>query len=66
MSDKKVGHGGTRKYGRNKERCAAYRTHQTGEKNKLRRVRRSSGPKAAQQYASLHGLTGYLASLTAA
>ena len=59
MSDQKKG-SGTKKYGRNKEKCAAYKKQQRREKNKLGRVLRSSGRAAAEHYAKLHNLAGYM------
>jgi len=49
-------HGGSKKHGRNKEKCKRYRAANTRERNKLRRVLRSSGLVAAQAYAEKHGL----------
>jgi hypothetical protein len=37
----KVGHGGTRKYGRNKVKCERYRREHRREKNKLRRLQKA-------------------------
>lgn len=44
-------HGGTKKYGRNKLKCAAYRAARTREHNKIRRINQSSGNFAAQKWA---------------
>jgi hypothetical protein len=63
MADQKATRGGSRKIGRNREKCAKYRALQTREKNKIKRVLCSSGAKVAKQYATKHGLTGHLASL---
>ena len=63
MADQKKGSAGTKKYGRNKDKCARYRALHFREKHKLKRVLRSSGAKEATRYATKHGLTGYLASL---
>lgn len=63
MKDQKKG-GGTKKHGRNKEKCAKYRAMHVGEKNKLKRVLQSSGEKEARRYASLYGLIGYLNTLS--
>lgn len=64
MKDQKKGSGGTRKFGRNKVKCAQYRALHMREKNKLRRILRSC-PAEAERYAGLHNLTGYLGTLTA-
>ncbi|PIV83656.1 MAG: hypothetical protein COW51_03585 [Candidatus Moranbacteria bacterium CG17_big_fil_post_rev_8_21_14_2_50_44_12] len=61
MSDNKAGKGGTRKYGRNKEKCAAYRAQKRGEKNKIVRVFRSSGLSAAKTYARKYGIESFAA-----
>jgi len=51
-----------RKHGRaaRKPKTARYRISQKREKNKLKRVLRSSGIRQAQAYAAKHKLTGYL------
>ena len=54
MAVQKVGHGGSRKIGRNKDKCKAYRDRKTRERNKIKRVLQSCGLKAAQAYADLH------------
>ena len=42
--------GGVRKYGRNKEKCKKYAGARRRFYNKLKRIRQSSGIKAAEQY----------------
>uniref|UniRef100_A0A6H1ZAE8 Uncharacterized protein n=1 Tax=viral metagenome TaxID=1070528 RepID=A0A6H1ZAE8_9ZZZZ len=59
MSDNKAGKGGTKKYGRNKDKCAAYRSQKRGEKNKVVRVFRSNGLNAAKAYARKHGIEAF-------
>lgn len=49
-------HGGTRKYGRDKIKCALYKSSKRREHNKLKRVLQSNGLAAAQKYAATHGL----------
>ena len=49
-----------------KKKCQAYRAAHIREKNKIRRVLRSSGPDAVKLYADKHGLSGYLAAILAA
>lgn len=46
-----------------KKKCQAYRAAHIREKNKIRRVLQSSGPVAATEYATKHGISGYLAEL---
>lgn len=48
--------GGMRKHGRNEEKCKKYKLAKIREKNKLKRVLKSNGYKAAVKYAKLHGL----------
>ena len=57
--------GGMRKYGRNKARCERYAAFHTREKNKVRRVLRSSGVAEAEKYAAGKNVTGYLGSMMA-
>lgn len=42
--------GGSRKIGRNKEKCALYATRRRRFKNKLRRIEKSEGEGAANYY----------------
>lgn len=42
---------GTRKYGRNKDRCKLYAIRKRRKRNKMRRVLKSSGERAAARYA---------------
>jgi hypothetical protein len=49
-------HGGNKKHGRSKDKCLAYRNAHTRERNKLKRVRQSSGFDAAVEYAWMHAL----------
>lgn len=65
MQVQKAKSGGAKKIGRNKERCAKYRMFKTREKNKTRRMLRSSGLLAAESYAQSKGIAGYLANLPA-
>ncbi len=62
-SQAKVGGKGNKKIGRNNAKCQRYRAMGTREKNKLRRVLRSSGEVAALEYAREHNLTAYLKKL---
>lgn len=59
----KKGSGGLRKVGRNLEKCKRYRNMHTREMNKVRRVFRSSGRKAAEKYANENGVSTYLSNL---
>jgi len=52
----KVGHGGNRKHGRNKLKCADYRSSKRGEHNKAKRVLQSNGRDAYTAYCALHGI----------
>ena len=52
-----------RKIGRNKNKCAQYKAMHTREKNKIKRVLKSSGRAEAEKYAKAHNLTAYLATL---
>ena len=49
-------HGGQRKYGRNKEKCTAYKNAHTRERNKAKKVLQSSGTKACEKYCKLTGV----------
>jgi len=57
--------GGAKKIGRDKDRCSAYRSMHTREKNKVKRVLRSSGKKEAEKYADKYNVLSYLKSLPA-
>jgi hypothetical protein len=59
----KSGGKGCKKAGSRKEKCKRYRDFHTREKNKVRRVLKSSGREEAQRYAVAHGVVGYLAGL---
>ena len=48
---------GSKKAGRNKDKCKRYKDLKTREKNKVKRVLKSSGRIAAEQYALEHGLS---------
>ena len=50
--DKRTGSGGRKKIGRNKDKCKRYASEGRREQNKLRRIRRCNGPKAAAEYES--------------
>jgi len=54
---------GNRKIGRNADKCKRYALEHRREKNKLRRVLRSSGKEAAVAYADKYALGGYLRAL---
>jgi hypothetical protein len=55
MAEKTTGgHGGNRKHGRNKVKCAAYASAMTREHHKIKRVARSSGGLAAVKWAQEH------------
>jgi hypothetical protein len=56
MADTKTKHGGSKKVGRNKTKCDAYRSAKRREHNKSKRVLRSSGVAAYLTYCDLHGL----------
>jgi hypothetical protein len=64
MADKKATKGGSRKIGRNTEKCKRYRALHTREKRALKNVLRSSMLAEAKRYAEKHGLTGYLNSIS--
>lgn len=49
----------SQKAGRDKVKCGAYRLHQTREKHKIVKVRKSSGEKAALKYATDKGLLAF-------
>ena len=49
--------GGARKIGNQLEKCKRYRDAKRREKNKVKRVLRSSGYAAALAYAKLHSIT---------
>ena len=49
----------SQKAGRDKVKCASYRAHQTREKHKIVKVRKSSGEKAALKYATDKGLLAF-------
>lgn len=52
-----------RKLGRNKNKLAQYKGRHSREKNKLKRIVQSNGPKAALAYAAPHGLTSFAQTL---
>jgi hypothetical protein len=54
---------GCKKAGRSTDKCKSYRLRQTRERNKLKRILQSNGPVAAEAYADLYGLYGYLRKL---
>ena len=54
MADKQAKSGGAKKIGRNKVKCARYRSRDTRFKHKLARVLKSNGPEAANAYRSVH------------
>lgn len=56
----KTGGAGSKKYGRNKDKCASYRTRKLREMHKIRRVLKASGREEALRYATKHGLVEYL------
>lgn len=57
------GKGKSRKLGRDKVKCAAYRASKVREKNKIKRVLASNGYKSAVKYAREKGLTDYFSKL---
>jgi len=63
MAEQKKGHGGSRKIGRNKTKCASYRALHIREKNKLKRIVGSNGKAMAIKYANKNNLIGFLAGL---
>lgn len=56
---------GSKKAGRNVEKCKKYRSFHRRELNKVKRVLKSSGRVAAEKYAFEHGVSGYLSGLLA-
>jgi hypothetical protein len=52
-----------RKIGRNEVKCKRYASGRTSEKNKLRRILKSSGIVEARKYAEEHGMGEYLSAL---
>jgi hypothetical protein len=57
---KQTGGAGTRKFGRDNVKCAAYRAHQQREKNKLPRILRSNGIEYAMEWAKKNGVIALL------
>ncbi len=55
----KKGKGGRRKLGRDVKKCGRYKIGQFREKNKTVRVAKSSGLKAALEYAGKRGLASW-------
>lgn len=51
------------KAGRNDTKCKKYRVNKTREKNKVKRVLKSEGVKAAETYADKNGVWSYLRKL---
>lgn len=49
--ESKKGKKGSRKYGRNEKKCAAYKSANRRERNKLKRILKSNGEEAAVAYA---------------
>jgi len=71
MADSQAKHGGSKKIGRNKNKCAAYRSAKTAEHHKAKRVLQSSGPEAYKEYCKNSGITlslldGYYARIAGA
>ena len=56
----KQGGAGTKKHGRDKVKCAAYRTHQQREKNKIKRVLQSNGYEYAKTWAAKNAASVFL------
>lgn len=56
MPEARLKHGGSRKHGRNKEKCARYKGMHTRERNKLKRILRSSGQQEAERMAQKYNL----------
>jgi len=54
MPNKQAKSGGARKIGRNKPKCARYRSRDTRYRNKYARVLKSNGAKAADAYRLAH------------
>jgi hypothetical protein len=50
------GKGSSRKVGRNKDKCKAYRLANTSERNKAKRVLQSNGKKYCEIYCKEHGI----------
>ena len=57
MAHKQKGGGGTRKYGRNIEKCKAYRGRNIRERNKIKRILQSNGYQAAVEYGKRYGVS---------
>ena len=55
-----TGGAGSKKFGRNLAKCKKYRDHQTGERNKLKRVLQSNGYDYAMEWAKSNGVIAYL------
>jgi len=56
----------TRKYGRNTDKCAAYRALHLREKHKVIRVLQSNGLGYAISWAIIHGMYGFFCQYAAA
>jgi hypothetical protein len=55
----KKGSKGTKKYGRNEEKCKRYAAAHKREKHKIKKILRSNGSKAAEEYSIEAGLYGW-------
>jgi len=56
MAQQKAGHGGSKKIGRNRDKCKNYKSSKTREYNKYKRILRSNGFEEAHNYAVIHNL----------
>jgi hypothetical protein len=59
MADSKGG-AGSKKFGRNKNKCTAYRAHQQREKNKIKKVLQSNGYEYAKAWAAKNSAMAFL------
>lgn len=60
---KQSGGAGSKKHGRNKDKCTRYQNNHIREKNKVKRVLKASGIERAREWAALNGVAGYLQTL---
>jgi hypothetical protein len=57
MTEQGKGHGGSKKVGRCKDKCAAYRSAKRREHNKSKRVLQSNGLEACKVYCANKGIS---------
>ena len=56
----KQGGAGTKKHGRDKEKCAKYRNHQVRERNKIKKILQSNDLEYAMVWAKKYGAVAFL------